>query len=138
MQMIDTQAQSIGSRWSIAAVVFGVVCNVSVLVFETYQEYYAGVGGPHQLTDWGTGVFVIAISLAPSLALFAFRNLWPVVFVYASILFLILIWRVQYRYEDIFKFDTPLLVLLFLGMISLLVMILVWAVVRLGALVRKR
>jgi hypothetical protein len=135
MQMIDTQAQSLGSRWSIAAVVFGIVCNVSFLVFVTYQDYCAGVG-PHQLTDWGTYVFAIAISLAPSLVLFAFRHLWPVVFLYASMLFLILIWRVQYRYEDFFKWDMPGVVLLFLGMISVVV-VLVRAAVSFFALMRK-
>jgi hypothetical protein len=83
MHVIDTQAQSTSSRWSIAAV-FGIACNVSFVVFVTYQDYYAGVG-PQR--DWGMYIFAVAILLAPSLVLFAFRHLWPVVFIYTSIFF---------------------------------------------------
>jgi hypothetical protein len=96
---------------------FGIVCNVSVVVFITYQDYHAGAE-LRQPSDWGIAILVVAISLMPSLALLAFGRQKRVVLTYASILFLILIWRVQYRYEDLHKWDGPGVVLLFLGMIS--------------------
>jgi hypothetical protein len=114
---------------TLVVAVFGIACNLSFVVFVTYQEHYAGIGTRGY---WGT----VAILLAPSLVLFVFRHLWPVVFIYASIIFWILIYRVQYRYEDFFKWDTPAVILVFLGMISV-VAVLLRAAVSFFALMQK-
>jgi hypothetical protein len=81
------------------------------------------------------GLLMEAILLAPLLVLFAFRHLWPVVFIYASALLLILVLRVDYiaRYYAFgvsalpLKIDEPGLHLGLLGMVSMAV-VLVWAI----------
>jgi hypothetical protein len=82
-------------------------------------------------------IIVECLSLAPLLALFILRRFAPVVFLYAFALFLILIEQIdqpiQYRKFGavalVQKFDSPLVSLIFLGIISIAV-VLVWAAIR--------
>jgi hypothetical protein len=136
MQVTHTKTQSTISRWSIAAAMFGSVCNVSFLILESYKDYCEG--RVPSVWDWLN--FPTAILLAPLLVLFLWRHLFPVVFIYASILFLILVWRVDWlkqvcAFKTFHKYDEPGLLLLFFGMISTAV-VLVWATFRLVVFMR--
>jgi hypothetical protein len=85
-----------------------------------------------------------AISLAPLLVLLILRHLLPVMLIYASVLFLILIWiwQVDYAAQCGFgsapfrKFDEPFLLFLFFGMISTAI-VLVWASIRFVVFLRR-
>jgi hypothetical protein len=79
----------------------------------------------------GAALTLTAIMAAPSLVLFAFCNFFPVVVIYASALFWILVWRTEYPHQYYVgqKMDGPGVVLLFLGLISAAVFV-VWAVTR--------
>jgi hypothetical protein len=140
----DRTAQSTISRWVIAGAIFGGVCNLSCVILEIYQDYCS----QHILPDWdclqrieSDGLqFVLptAIALASSLVLFALHRLWPVVFIYTAMLFVILVWRVEcpHEYYALRKYDEPGLAHLFLGMISTVV-VLVWVMFRLVVFMRR-
>jgi hypothetical protein len=123
-RVTDTRPQSKLARWSIAAAVFGGACNL-LLWIVTYQD-----DGSIQPNSWHN-LILTAIILAPSLVLFAFRYFFPVVFIYASALFWILVWRIEYPHQYYVgqKMDGPGVVLLFLGVISAAVFV-VWAAIR--------
>jgi hypothetical protein len=110
------------------------------LAVEIYREYCFGhVQSVLDLLDLAT-----AISLAPLLVLFVLRHLLPVMLIYASVLFLILIliWQVDYPAQCSFgaapfrKFDEPGLLLFFLGMLSTAV-VLVWVTIRSVVFLRR-
>jgi hypothetical protein len=127
------------SRWSIAMAIFGGVCNLLCLIFVFFQNYYL----QHFQFVWSFSLIpLVAISLAPLLVLFALRHLSPVVFIYASTLFLILVWRVDYLVQysrasaPFHKFDDPGILLLLLGMVSTAV-VLVWAMSHFVGFIRR-
>ena len=132
------------TRWSIAAGIFGGVRNLSCVILSYYQEYCSQHIQPDWdclqciEPDWAKLILPTAISLAPSLVLFALHDLWPVVLIYASMLFSILVWRVEYPHEyyALRKFDEPGVLLVFLGMISMAVA-LAWATIRLSVFTRR-
>jgi hypothetical protein len=136
----DRKAQSTISRWSIAAAVFGAVCNVLCLVLNDYQSYYLERIQP-VWDDWLN--FPEAISLAPLLVLLILRHFTPVVLLYTFMLFSILSWRihhlVQYYFfggsAGFYKIDMPGLLLFFLGGISIAV-VLVWATIHFVVFIR--
>lgn len=132
--MVDTLTETTLSRWTFAAIAFGIVCNASFWVFVTQQEYYAGA--LDQPMNWGLAILATALLVMPSLAMLVFCRQQRVVFTYASVIFLLLFWRVQYRYEDLHKWDGPAVVLMFLGMISAMA-ILVRAGMGILAVIRK-
>ena len=76
-------------------------------------------------------ILVTAITLAPSLVLLAFRHYFAVAFIYASMLFWILVWRIEYPHQYYVgrKYDDPGVTLVFLGLISAAVFS-VWATIR--------
>ena len=126
--MTDGMAQSTISRWSTVAAVFGGVCNLLCLILEHYQfDFLARV----PLTWNVSSIFSGAIGFAPLLALFVWRRSMPVVLILASSLFLILSWRiyhlVQYFYFGgsllFYKIDSPGLLLMLLGFISMAVVV---------------
>ena len=130
--MTDRKLQSTLSHWSIPMAIFGGVCNLLSVVFNIYQSYYL----QHLDDVWSSGlILAVAFSLAPLLVLFALRRLSLIVLAYASILFLILVWRVNYLLQysgpnpPFHKFDEPGLLLFLLGVISAVV-VLVWAIIR--------
>jgi len=118
----DTIPQSKLSSWSIAAAVFGGACNLLFWIVEWIQDNGSEDRAP---------ILLIVVTLAPSLVLFAFRYFLPVVLVYASVLFWILIWRVEYPHQYYVgqKMDGPGVVLLFFGAISAAIFV-VWAAIR--------
>ena len=105
------------SRWSNAAAVFGASCNLLFLILDCYQD-----DGLQQMrsNDWGNLILLTVIMLAPSFALFAFRYYFAVAFIYASLLFWILVWRIEYPHQYYVdqKYDNPGAALIFLGLIS--------------------
>lgn len=134
MRVTGTMPQPKASRWSIAAAIFGGVCNLSCVVLSLYEDYCL-----HDPLVWGD-VLPIAILLAPLLVLFALRRISLVVFIYVCVLLWIL---VQYVHNlqhgclsvPIFqKYREPGIFLLFFGMISIAVF-LVWAANRLVVLI---
>ncbi len=136
MKVTDTQTQLTPFRWSVAAAGLGIVCNVTFIVFTAYQGYFAHPDQFISSFDWGRAVVSLAILLAPSAVLFTYRHRWPVVFIYAPTLFLILIWRAQYQYDDFLKLDTPGIFLVSLGLISV-VIVLVQAAISFLAIMRE-
>ena len=141
MNVADKKTKLTVSRWSIAAAIFGGVSNLLSWVLENYQFYYL----EHLPVRWNFSLFFTeVISLAPVLVLFVMRQVSSVIFTYAFLLFLILVWRVQHivPYNFLgtgavsYKIDMPGLLLLFLGVISAIV-ILVMAVIRLLIFVRR-
>lgn len=138
--MTDREVQSALSRWSIVAAAFGGVCNLlswALLIYEAYC--FGGVQSVWDVVHVGT-----AISLSPLLVLLAFRHRLPVVLIYSSMLFLILIWVWQVDYParcnfgaaPFRKYDEPGVLLVFLGMISIAV-VLVWATIRFVVFLRR-
>jgi len=123
----DTRLQSKLSHWSVAAAVFGASCNLSFLILTLYQD----ASFSWQPNDWGNLLLFTAIILAPSLVLFAFRHYFAVVFIYASTLFSILVWRIEYPhgYDAAGKYDDVVVVPIFLGLISAAV-VSVWVTIR--------
>lgn len=129
----DREVQSALSRFSIVAAAFGGVCNLLAWALLIYEAYcVGGVQSVRDVVHLGT-----AIALSPLLVLLAFRHRLPVVLIFSSMLFSILIWvwRVDYPAQCSFgaapfrKFDEPGVLLVFLGMISIAV-VLVWATIR--------
>jgi hypothetical protein len=121
----DTRPQAKLSRWSVVAAAIGASCNLLFLIATFYQE------PPIRLNEWRMVALVTAITLSPSLVLLAFRRYFAVTFIYASMLYGILIWRLEYPHEYYVgqKYDNPGVILLFFGLISAIVFS-VWAVVR--------
>lgn len=125
---MDRKAQSMISRWSIAAAIFGGICNLLCWVLSNYQFYY--LQGDRPIWNFSL-VFVGVMALMPALALFFLRRSASIVFIYAPILFLILIWRVQHLVPHNFlgtgavsyKIDMPGLLLFLLGVISAAVLL---------------
>jgi hypothetical protein len=138
---MDRKAESTISRWSIAAAIFGSICNLLSWVLENYQFYH--LQRVQVIWDFWL-IFPATLSLLPLLVLYLFRHLSSAVFIYASVLFLILVWRVQYLipYEFLwtgavsYKIDTPGLLLFFLGVVSAAVL-LVRAAIWLAASIRR-
>lgn len=126
--MTNPRSQSKLSRWSVAAAVFGASCNLLFLIFEFYEEDILQHMRPN---DWGNLLLLTAVTLAPSLVLFAFRHYFAVIFIYASMLFSILVWRIEYPHQYYVgqKYDNPGVTLIFLGLISAVVFA-VWATIR--------
>jgi hypothetical protein len=126
--MMNTMLQSKLSRWSFAAAMFGASSNLLFLIVHFYQDDSWQHIRPD---DWRNFILVTAITLAPSLVLFAFRHYFAVSFIYASVLFLILVWRIEYppQYYVGRKYDDPGVTLVFLGLISAAVFS-VWTVTR--------
>jgi hypothetical protein len=108
---------------------FGASCNVLFLIFDFYKDDSLQHMRPN---DWGKLILPIAITLVPSLVLLAFRRYFAVVLIYASMLFWILVWRVEYPHQYYVgqKYDNPGVTLVFLGVISAVVLS-VWATIRL-------
>jgi hypothetical protein len=136
----DSNSQSTISRWSVAAAVFGAVSNLLLWILSNYQSYYLA----HYQYIWSYSSNIgECISLAPLLVLFIFRNLAPVIFLYALALFSLLIGRVydliQYhKFGAValaYKIDSANLLLPLLGGVSLAV-VLAWATIRFLVLVR--
>jgi hypothetical protein len=121
----DARPQAKLSRWSVVAAAIGASCNLLFLIATFYQE------PPIRLNEWRMVALVTAITLSPSLVLLAFRRYFAVTFIYASMLYGILIWRLEYPHEYYVgqKYDNPGVILLFFGLISAIVFS-VWAVVR--------
>jgi hypothetical protein len=120
--------QSKLSRWSVVAAVFGASCNLLFLIVTFYQDDSLQHIRPN---DWRMIILVTAITLAPSLVLLAFRHYFAVAFIYASMLFWILVWRIEYPHQYYVgrKYDDPGVTLVFLGLISAAVFS-VWATIR--------
>jgi hypothetical protein len=120
---MERKIQSTASRWSIAAAVFGGVCNLLCWFLSNYQSYYLE---RDQLVWSYSFIFIEGILLAPLFALVVFRHFMPVIFIYDFLLFSILSWRVCHlvRYQffggsaGFYKIDMPGLLLVFLGVIS--------------------
>jgi hypothetical protein len=143
MRVMDATPQPIASRWSIAAAIFGGVCNLSCVVLALYEDYCRQ--HPlvwYSLSVWDSLVFPIAILLAPLLVLFALRRVMLIVFIYVSVLLWILIQQVldlQHgclgAYKPYQKYSNePVALLSFFGVISIEVF-LVWVVIRLVVLI---
>lgn len=107
---------------------FGASCNLLFLILIFYKDDSLQHMRPN---DWGMLILVTAITLAPSMALLAFRHYFAVTFFYASLLFWILVWRIEYPHQYYVgqKYDNPGVTLLFLGLISAVVLS-VWATIR--------
>jgi hypothetical protein len=142
MRVMDRKAQSTISRWTIAAAIFGGICNLLSWVLINYQDYY--LQRVHVI--WDLWLIVPAtLALLPLVVLFVFRHLSSVVFIYASVLLLILVWRVQHLvpYKFLwagavsYKIDTPGLLLLLLGVVSAAVL-LVRAAIWFAASIRRK
>jgi hypothetical protein len=140
VNVTDSKTQSTIPRWSVAAAIFGAVCNVLCLIFEIYQSYCLA----HIRLVWISSFLIVeCISLSPLLVLFIFRRFAPVVFLYAFALFSILMGRVYHlvQYHKFgavalaYKIDSPTLLLIFLGGISIAI-VLVWAAIRWVAFIR--
>jgi hypothetical protein len=138
---MDRKAQSTISRWSIAAAIFGGICNLLSWVLENYQYYYL----EHVRIIWDLWLIIPAtVSLLPLVVLVVLRHRPSVVFTYASVLFLILVWRVQhlvpYKFLWVgavsYKIDQPGLLESLLGAISAVVL-LVRAAIRFAAFIRR-
>jgi hypothetical protein len=125
-----TQAELDGMqrRFGLVAAVFGASCNLLFLILEFYEEDILQHMRPN---DWSNLLLFTAITLAPSLVLFAFRHYFGVVLIYASMLFWILVWRIEYPHQYYVgqKYDNPGVTLVFLGLISAAV-VSVWATIR--------
>lgn len=119
-----TRPRSKLSCWSVAVAAFGALCNLLFLVATFYQE-------PVRPDEWHMLILSVAIMLAPSLVLLAVRHYLAVVFIYATALFWILVWRIEcpHEYYAGRKYDNPGVVLVFFGLISAAV-VLVWAAIR--------
>src|ERR1035438_3279013 len=138
MRVTDATPQPKASRWSIAAAIFGGVCNLSCVVLAGYEDYCR-----HDPWDWGA-VLPVAILLAPLLVLFALRRVLLVVFIYVSTLLWILIQQVHdlrhgclYVPMSFQKYFEPTVFLVFFGTISIAVF-LFWAAIRLVVLMWRR
>jgi hypothetical protein len=134
MNVTDSKAQSTISRWSIAAAVFGAVCNLLCWVLTNYQSFFL----EHNRLIWSYSFIIVeCLMLAPMLVLFILRRLASVACLCALALFLILTARVHqliqyHRLGEVAlvqKIDSPGLLLTLLGGISIVV-VLVWAAIR--------
>jgi hypothetical protein len=120
----DANRLSIISRYSIAAAVFGALCNLlswAILNYQGYLEY-----------GWTWSVWAVVVEcvcLAPMLVLFIFRQYAIVVFPYAIMLLLNLIARVNYDPKRFVKIDAPGVFLMLLGGLSVTIFF-VWAMIR--------
>jgi hypothetical protein len=132
----DAAPRPKASRWSIAAAIFGGVCNLLCVVLSLYEDYcrhYPFVRG---------AVLPVAVLLAPLLVLFALRRISLVIFIYVSVLLWILVQQVhglQYGCLSVpvfQKYDVPGVFLLFFGMISIAAF-LVWAAIHLIVFIRR-
>jgi hypothetical protein len=123
----NPRPQSKLSRWSVAAAVFGASCNLLFLILDFYKDDSLQHMRPN---DWGRLILPTAIMLVPSLVLLAFRYYFAVVFIYASMLFWILVWRIEYPHQYYVgqKYDNLGVTLVFLGLISAVVLS-VWATI---------
>lgn len=115
-------------RFSLVAAVFGASCNLLFLILDFYKDDSLQHMRPN---DWGELILPTAIALAPSLVLLAFRNYLGFVLIYASILFSILVWRIEYPHQYYVgqKYDNLGAFLIFFGLISAAV-VSVWATIR--------
>jgi hypothetical protein len=115
------------------------VCNLLCLIFQLYQNYYLQ---HFQVVSRFSLIPPAAIALAPLLVPFALRHLSSVAFIYASMLFFILVWRVDYLVQysgasaPFHKLDEPGVLLLLLGIVSTAVL-LVWAMIRLVGFIMR-
>jgi hypothetical protein len=131
---MDRTAQSTISRWSIGAAIFGGVCNLLSWALTNYKDIYL----QRVPVVWEPWVIVPeTVMLLPLVVLLVLRHLSSVVFIYACVLFLILVWRIQHLvpYKFLwtgavsYKIDQPGLLLLLLGLVSgvvLLVRAAIW------------
>lgn len=139
-RVMDGNVRSTVSRWSIAAAIFGGLCNLLLLVLTIYQYYFL----QRVPVIWGFWlIFSSTLSLLPLAVLFVLRHRPWVVSIYTSILFFILVWRVQHivPYDFLwagsvsYKIDQPGLLLGLLGVISAAVLF-VRAAIRFAAFIR--
>lgn len=121
--MTDSNAQSTISRLSIAAAMFGAVCNLLSWGFSNYIFYL------HREPIWNPLFFIVqCLLLAPLLVLLIFRRVAAVVFLYAvALLSNLLLQIAQLGHAQ--KIDMASLLLGVLGAISIVV-VLVWATIR--------
>src|SRR5580692_4024814 len=103
---MNTRPQSMLSRWSVATAVFGGACNLLFVILTLYHDDSLKHIRPN---DWGVLILSVAITLAPSLVLLVFRRYLPVTVIYASVLFSMLVWRIEYPHQYYVgrKFDDP-------------------------------
>jgi hypothetical protein len=116
-------------RFSLVVAVFGASCNMLCLILTLYQDdsfSWQDIRHPRDVL-----IFFLAFTLAPSLVLLAFRYYFGVVLIYASMLFCILISRIEYPHQYYVgqKYDSPGVFLVFFGLISAAV-VAVWATIR--------
>ena len=130
--VIVSKAPSMISRWSIAAAVFGAVCNLLCWGLSNYQHFHL----QHERLIWSPSFIIVeCLLLAPLLALFLLRRFAPVVFPYAIALLAILKMQIEQvvKFHNLgtfaMKFDSPGLLLMLLGGFSIAV-VLVWAATR--------
>jgi hypothetical protein len=137
MRVTDATPQPKASRWSIAAAIFGGVCNLSCVVLSLYEDYCR-----HPQFARGSLVSLVlpaSIVLAPLLVLFALRRVLPVVLIYVSFFIWILVQQVHdLQYGCVLvpvvqKYAVPDVFLVFFGVISVAVF-LVWGAIRLVVL----
>jgi hypothetical protein len=87
-----------------AVAMFAGMCNLLSWVFENYQLSYLE---RHQFIWSYLSIVGEGISLAPLFVLIIFRRSLPIVLIYASMLFLILIWTANYLRHFIFDARPP-------------------------------
>ena len=126
--MTDKKAQSTVSRWSVAAAIFGAVCNVLCWCLSNYKFFSLADEWSFIWNYWF--VLVECIFLAPMLVLIILRRCAPVMFFYAFALFSILKARVDQVIQfsngevaQVDKYDSPSLLLILLGGVSIAVVL---------------
>jgi hypothetical protein len=131
----DKKAQSTVSRWSVAAAIFGAVCNVLCWCLSNYKFFSLADEWSFIWNYWF--VLVECIFLAPMLVLIILllvliilRRCAPVMFFYAFALFSILKARVDQVIQfsngevaQVDKYDSPTLLLILLGGVSIAVVL---------------
>jgi hypothetical protein len=120
---MNKEAQSTISRLSIAAAVFGAVCNLLCWGLSNYQHFYL-----QREPIWDPSFIIVqCLLLAPLLALFILRRFAPVVFLYVVALLSNLILQIA-QFGRVQKIDMASLLLSFLGAISIAVVLMCAAI----------
>lgn len=124
----EAELDGMQRRFSLVVAVFGASCNMLCLILTLHQDDSFSWQNIRYPRDF---LFFLAITLAPSLVLLAFRYHLGVVLIYASMLFSILVCRIEYphQYYTGQKYDSPGVFLVFFGLISAAV-VSVWATIR--------
>ncbi len=128
MNVVETTAQSSIICRPVSAAMFAATCNLLSFIFENYQFYYLE---HYPFTMSYFLAFAGCISLAPLLVVIVFRHSAPIIFIYASILFLSFTVRTHYLLEYLrvgvsafeYKLDPAGLLLFSLGVVSLVVVL---------------